>query len=145
MIGIKTCLNRSIYLISTFPNSLLSYVLPFPPFLSLTVKLLYAFVSDTYPLCGRKRKPYLCIGIVSCCLSWCLLGSIRPPPTTTLTCVLMFFATFGLLMSDVMADALVVEKVALERTNTKTNESEVGTTQTSVWALRFIGSFIGKP
>jgi hypothetical protein len=57
----------------------------------------------------------------------------------------MFFATFGLLMSDVMADALVVEKVALERTNTKTNESEVGTTQTSVWALRFIGSFIGKP
>jgi hypothetical protein len=80
-----------------------------------SLKLLYAFLSDTYPLCGKKRKPYLFIGIICCGLSWILLGSIRPPPKTTLTCVLMFLATFGLLMADVMADALVVEKVSLER------------------------------
>ena len=54
----------------------------------------------------------------------------------------MFLATFGLLMSDVMADALVVEKVALELT-WEGNKSEVGQTQTTVWGLRFLGSFVG--
>ena len=70
------------------------------------------------------------------------MGAFRPPPSTVLTCILMFLATFGLLMSDVMADALVVEKVALELT-WEGNKSEVGQTQTTVWGLRFLGSFVG--
>ena len=46
----------------------------------------------------------------------------------------MFLATFGLLMSDVMADALVVEKVALEK------GQEIGTTQVNnflmLWTIK---------
>ena len=114
-----------------------------------SLKLIYAFVSDTFPINGQRRKPYLFIGILTCALSWMILGGLRPPPTTSLTCLLMFLATFGLLMSDVMADALVVEKVALEAGSRRVMDdgrvlpSEIGQTQTNVWALRFLGSFVG--
>jgi hypothetical protein len=88
-----------------------------------SLKLFYAFASDTLPINGQRRKPYMFIGVTCCTLAWMLLGVIHPSPNTSLTCVLMFLATFGLLMSDVMADALVVEKVALEK------GQEIGTTQ----------------
>ena len=67
---------------------------------------------------------------MTCCtVAWVLLGVLHPSPNTSLTCVLMFLATFGLLMSDVMADALVVEKVALEK------GQEIGTTQVNSFLL----------
>ena len=115
-----------------------------------SLKLLYAFFSDSCPIRGQRRKPYLFVGIFTCSVSWVVLGAWETPPGTVATCLLMFMATFGLLMSDVMADALVVEKVALERDFSACADpedarrgSEVGQTQTTVWGLRFTGSFFG--
>jgi hypothetical protein len=39
-----------------------------------SLKLIYAFVSDTFPINGQRRKPYLFMGIISCALSWMMLG-----------------------------------------------------------------------
>ena len=67
-----------------------------------------------------------------------LLGAIRPAPGIGWTSVLLFAGCFGMIMTDVMADTLVVEKVALER------GKGIGSTQTLVWTLRFTGSFFGQ-
>ena len=68
-------------------------------------------------------------------VSWILLGAIRPP-SIGWTSVLLFCGCFGMIMTDVMADTLVVEKVALEQ------GKQIGSIQTLVWTLRFAGSFL---
>ena len=50
-------------------------------------------------------------------------------------CLLLFFAVFGMIMADVMSDALVVERVKFE--------AKKGGIQAVVWMLRFFGSLCG--
>ena len=89
------------------------------------------------PFNGQRRKPMMILGIIIFTISWVLLGAIHPAPQIGWTSVLLFLGCFGMIMTDVMADCLVVEKVALE------TEDEVGKLQTQVWFLRFTGSFLG--
>ena len=102
------------------------------------LKLFYAFLSDSTPINGQRRKPYMIIGVIIFTISWILLGSIRPAPSIGWTSVLLFSGCFGMIMTDVMADTLVVEKVALEQ------GKQIGSIQTLVWTLRFAGSFFGQ-
>lgn len=102
------------------------------------LKLFYAFLSDSVPIQGQRRRPYMFIGVIIFTISWMLLGAIRPAPGIGWTSVLLFAGCFGMIMTDVMADTLVVEKVALER------GKGIGSTQTLVWTLRFTGSFFGQ-
>ena len=101
------------------------------------LKLFYAFLSDTVPIGGRRRKPYMIIGVILFTIAWITLGLIRPAPKVGTTAFLLFAGTFGMIMTDVMADTIVVEKVALER------GKEIGSLLTYVWVLRFAGSFFG--
>ena len=39
-----------------------------------SLKLLYAFFSDSCPIRGQRRKPYLFVGMFTCSVSWVLLG-----------------------------------------------------------------------
>ena len=101
------------------------------------LKLFYAFASDSFPINGQRRKPMMIFGIIIFTISWVLLGLLRPAPSIGWTSVLLFLGCFGMIMTDVMADCLVVEKVALEKGD------EIGKLQTQVWFLRFAGSFVG--
>ena len=99
-------------------------------------KMVYGFISDTCPIRGRKRKPYMFGGAILCSCSWLLFG-ILPAPQMGLMCLLLFTAILGMIFADVMADALVVERMKGEQSDKK------GGIQSTCWMLRFTGSFFG--
>ena len=35
-----------------------------------------AFVSDTFPICGRRRVPYMVVGLVGQAVAWGLMGML---------------------------------------------------------------------
>ena len=90
-------------------------------------KMVYGFISDTCPIRGRKRRPYMFMGSIVCSTSWLLFG-VLPAPQMGLMCLLLFFAVLGMIFADVMADALVVERMKGEQSDKKggTNEAGVG-------------------
>jgi MFS family permease len=101
-------------------------------------KMIYGFISDTCPIRGRRRKPYMFGGTICCSISWLMFGSgILGSPGMGLMCVLLFTAIFGMIFADVMADALVVERMKGEQSDKK------GGIQSTCWMLRFSGSFFG--
>ncbi|OGW89460.1 MAG: hypothetical protein A3A73_04320 [Omnitrophica bacterium RIFCSPLOWO2_01_FULL_50_24] len=70
-------------------------------------KILYGALSDSFPINGLRRKPYLIICSGISCLGW-LLISILPPQTAFLILGLSV-ANLGLAATDVITDGLVVE------------------------------------
>ena len=116
-------------------------------------KIFYAFTSDAFPIRGYRRKPYMYIGITICAASWILLG-ITNPSTVGAASMLLFSAVFGLILSDVMADTLVVEWVhqyEMRRATTQdgddrgdAKDEDLGRMQSACWMLRFAGNLVGN-
>jgi MFS family permease len=102
-------------------------------------KMVYGFISDTCPIRGRRRKPYMLMGTLTCSASWLLFGvwHFPDPPGMALMCFLLFWAVLGMIFADVMADALVVERMKGEKSDRK------GGIQSTCWMLRFSGSITG--
>ncbi len=102
-------------------------------------KMVYGFISDTCPIRGRRRKPYMLGGTICCSASWLLFGvwHFPDPPAMGLMCALLFMAILGMIFADVMADALVVERMKGEKPDRK------GGIQSTCWMLRFSGSLAG--
>jgi hypothetical protein len=102
-------------------------------------KMVYGFISDTCPIRGRRRKPYMLGGTLCCSASWLLFGiwHFPQPPRMGLMCLFLFTGIFGMIFADVMADALVVERMKGEESDKK------GGIQSTCWMLRFTGSFFG--
>ncbi|CAN0165039.1 unnamed protein product, partial [Discosporangium mesarthrocarpum] len=102
------------YLIGTLGASSSTYM----TYLVLTTlpwsfKVLYGFLSDSVPIYGLKRKPYFVIGwLIHIVCFTCL--AIVGNPGVQLTISLAFIAACGYLLSDVMTDAMVVERTKLE-------------------------------
>ena len=72
------------------------------------------FFSDTVPIRGQRRKPYMFLGTIMCTTSWLLFG-LYPSEVVPvgMICLLLFFAVFGMIIL-IMSDALVVERVKFE-------------------------------
>ena len=100
------------------------------------LKVFIGFFSDTVPIRGQRRKPYMFFGTILCTTSWLLFGlypSEKAP--IGIICLLLFFAVLGMIIADVMSDALVVERVKFEK--------KKGGIQSVVWMLRFFGGVCG--
>ena len=100
------------------------------------LKVFIGFFSDTVPIRGQRRKPYMFFGTILCTTSWLLFGlypSEKAP--IGIVCLLLFFAVLGMIIADVMSDALVVERVKFEK--------KKGGIQSVVWMLRFFGGVCG--
>lgn len=103
--------------------------------LAWSLKLPVAFLSDTKPICGLRRKPYLYGGIALYAASYAVLAACRPSIPVIAMC--LFFAALGQMMTGVMADTLVVENMRHETTAAR------GTLQTQCWILLTVGSVLG--
>ena len=99
------------------------------------LKVFIGFLSDTTPIRGQRRKPYMFLGTAVCSSCWMLMGMWGPGVTMGLLVLFLFFGVLGMIIGDVMADALVVERVK--------HEVKKGSIQTSVWMLRFSGGIVG--
>ena len=71
------------------------------------LKFVAAFISDTLPIRGRRRRPYMVAGVLGEGLFWGLLSWL--PASTLLTAGLMFMQRISLLFKAVMLDTITVE------------------------------------
>jgi MFS family permease len=73
------------------------------------LKLVFGFMSDAVPIWGMHRKPYLVFGMFLYSGMYMLYG-FAGKDSFQFLCFCVFFATLGLIMMDVMADTMVVER-----------------------------------
>jgi folate/biopterin transporter len=95
------------------------------------LKPLYGFISDSYPLFGYRRRPYMILGGYLSSVMWILLPFC--PRDEFVVTFVMTMSSMGLCLSDVMADSLLVEIARAESTDEK------GTMQSYSWMFRFAG------
>ena len=95
------------------------------------LKPLYGFISDSYPICGYRRRPYIIIGGYLSSIMWILLPFC--PRDEFVVTLVMTLSSTGLCLADVMADSLLVEIARKE------SDDDKGTIQSYSWMLRFSG------
>ena len=100
------------------------------------LKPLYGFISDSYPLFGLRRRPYMILGAYISCVSWIILPFC--PHEEFLLTFVMTCSSFGLCFADVMADSLLVEAARDE------TDEERGTVQSWSWLMRFAGGLVAS-
>lgn len=93
------------------------------------LKIFYGAISDTFPIFGLRRKPYLIICAVLSSFGWVLLSLF--PPHEKLLILAMMVANLGLAATDVITDGLVVEY---------SRKGSAQTYQAIAWGARSIGS-----
>lgn len=97
-------------------------------------KPMYGFISDTFPICGYKRVPYIIFG---CWLStfsyWCLPWYADNMEVVNL---FMFTGSLGFSIADVVCDSILVVYAR--------SESETGNIQSWVWGLRAAGGLLAS-
>ncbi|EUD67112.1 hypothetical protein C922_02696 [Plasmodium inui San Antonio 1] len=72
-----------------------------------SIKLLWAIISDSFPIWGFRRKYYLFVGSMLCILSLLALGSIKHTNITVTVGLLMLYF-FGSSLCNVIGEAQVV-------------------------------------
>ena len=101
------------------------------------LKFFAAFVSDTFPICGRRRLPYMVAGLCGQALFWTLLATL--PPSEGLVAGLVFMQIVSCMFMCVMLDTMTVEAMNLyEQGNDK------GKLQTSTWLWGTFGGLAGN-
>jgi hypothetical protein len=86
-------------------------------------KFAAAFLSDTLPICGRRRIPYLAGGVIAQCSAYWLVGVSAPagetgiwawlPQSNVLYALLTLLMAVGAMFTGVMCDTVVVETVSV--------------------------------
>ena len=79
-------------------------------FLPWMIKPLYAFLSDSTPIFGERRKPYIVICSLISMASWIGLACVPTSFAATILVILCCSASFAFI--NVVAEALIVEKSA---------------------------------
>lgn len=95
-------------------------------------KLLYGAFSDAFPIRGLKRKPYIVLASLLSLAGW--LGLTLCPHSKILLYVFGITANLGFAMTDVVTDALVVERSTPQNTQLY---------QSIAWGFRSFGAIVG--
>ncbi|KAF0711836.1 Aste57867_5094 [Aphanomyces stellatus] len=137
-------------LIMTFPNAFIEY---FPRQLGASdsqlstlnvvrnlpwsFKVLYGILADAYPIAGHRFKPYMVLGyVIASCFNFLVAQHADDMSVVTFT-MLLFFSMIGLIMVDVMADALLTQKAMAEPAATR------GQLQGTIYMIRFLTETVG--
>ncbi|MGK7912594.1 MAG: folate/biopterin family MFS transporter [Synechococcus sp.] len=99
-----------------------------------TIKPLYGWISDTYPIAKYRRRPYLLLSGVMGCLSWLALATIATSVWTATAA--MVTGSMSIALADVIVDALVVERTRSE------DRAGAGTLQSLSWGATALGSIL---
>ena len=99
-----------------------------------TIKPLYGWISDTYPIARYRRRPYLLLSGGMGCLSWLALATIANSVWTATAA--MVAGSMSIALADVIVDALVVERTRAE------DRAGAGTLQSLAWGSTALGSIL---
>jgi folate/biopterin transporter len=97
-----------------------------------TIKPLYGMISDSFPIAGYRRRPYLVLSSLLGSIAWlCMAMTVKTPMAATIAIGL---ASLSVACSDAITDALVVQRARLE------SEGDAGSLQSFSWAAVSIGA-----
>jgi folate/biopterin transporter len=94
-------------------------------------KPLYGFISDSLPLFGYHRKPYIVLSGILGCTAWVCLGTVVH--TSTTATIMILLSSLSVAVSDVIVDSIVVERARSE------SEAKIGSLQSLCWGSSAIG------
>ena len=97
------------------------------------LKPVFGLVSDTFPLCGRRRAPYIILGNLVLAATWTALAGSSNAATAQALLLLASTTTCGI---DVMYDSLLVEAAQHEP------DTDHGTIQSTCWGARAAGALV---
>ena len=100
------------------------------------MKPIYGFISDSYPLYGYRRRPYMIIFAFVASYMWILLPFV--PHDEFVITLVMTLSSGSMCFADVMADSLLVEAAREE------SEQDRGIVQSHSWMLRFSGGLLAS-
>ena len=95
------------------------------------IKPLYGFISDSLPLFGYHRKPYIVLSGILGCTAWVCLGTVVY--TSTTATIMIVLSSLSVAISDVIVDSIVVERARSE------SEVKIGSLQSLCWGSSAIG------
>jgi MFS family permease len=101
------------------------------------LKMFCGFITDSYPIYGLRRKPYLLGGWLLYCLCNLVLAVVVKPNLAVLA-LFIFLQTWAFIQADVCTDAMIVE-----RSKKYENDLNRGTLQATGYITRFIGAIFG--
>ena len=96
------------------------------------IKPLYGFISDSFPLFGYHRKPYLVLSGLLGCTAWVCLGTVVH--TSSTATMMIVLSSLSVAISDVIVDSIVVERARNE------SEAKIGSLQSLCWGSSAIGA-----
>lgn len=103
------------------------------------IKPLFGLVSDTVPIGGRHRAPYVIASSLLCAVAWFALSGRGPwNKSAPLTVALLLVASVGVCFADVVVDTLLVAEARLERAGAH------GKVQSGAWIVRHGGALLGS-
>ena len=100
------------------------------------LKPIYGFISDSFPIFGYKRIPYILFGCWLTTLSYWILPWVSD--NMEMICFCMFMSSIGTCVSDVVCDSILVVHARSE------NENETGSIQSWCWGLRAFGGLLAS-
>ncbi|GER31063.1 major facilitator superfamily protein [Striga asiatica] len=100
------------------------------------VKPLYGFISDSFPLCGYRRRSYLVLSGVLGAFSWSMMATIVDSKYSVALCILL--GSLSVAFSDVVVDSMVVERARGE------SQSVSGSLQSLCWGSSAFGGIVSS-
>jgi len=100
------------------------------------IKPVYGLVSDAWPICGERRRPYIIMANLLCSVGWGVIAKYELTLTQLRT--LLFALSMLTCASDVMYDSLLVVEAKKEDTG------HHGKKQTVCWIARAAGATIAS-
>jgi len=109
-----------------------------------TIKPLYGFLSDGFPLFGYRRRSYLVLAGATGCLSYSAVGHnfwglLGDQLSLTNTVAALVVSSACIAVSDVVADGIVVQKT---RESAETDPSLAGGLQSLCWGSAALGGLL---
>lgn len=99
-----------------------------------TIKPLFGFLSDSVPIGGYRRRPYLVLAGILGSASWVVLGTIAQGKWITMAAMLT--TSLAIAVADVIADSLVAERARQE------SQSVAGSLQSLCWSTLALGGLL---
>lgn len=97
-----------------------------------TIKPIYGMISDSFPIAGYRRRPYLVLSSILGTVSWlCMAMVVKTPLAASIAIGL---GSLSVACSDAITDALVVQRARKE------SEGDAGSLQSFSWAAVSIGA-----
>jgi folate/biopterin transporter len=99
-----------------------------------TIKPLFGFISDGFPIWGYRRRPYLILSGILGTLSWLAMATVVNTGWTAIAALTL--GSLSVAVGDVIVDSLVVERARKE------SQSDAGSLQSLAWGASAVGGIM---